>query len=177
MENLSPITWLRARIWWKELITFMWHLHPQVLSVAVVPCHLQFRTTICSNSQMLCRSLMSLFSIQQGQATSRIWICKLVCIKWGLHANTSSYVSSVDLGISPPTDAQLAEIERRQTAYATASGNFWTQQSVAYTRYLNDPFAQATKQAFSAWVTQNDALFISYQNAMKNAAGKSLAAT
>ena len=70
----------------------------------------------------------------------------------------------------------MAEIERRQAAYATASGNFWNQQSIAYSRYLNDPFAQATKQAFSAWVTQNDALFISYQNAMKNAAGKSVIA-
>ena len=39
---------------------------------------------------------------------------------------------------------------------------------------MNDPFAQAAKQSFSTWVTQNDALYISYQNAMKNAAANLL---
>ncbi|KAH8595520.1 hypothetical protein B0O99DRAFT_671946 [Bisporella sp. PMI_857] len=84
--------------------------------------------------------------------------------------NLNIYVSSVDLGVDPPTDAQLAEIQKRQDAYITASNNFFNEQSIAYNRWLNDPLAQATKQPFSQWVTRNDALYISYQNAMKNAA-------
>jgi len=80
------------------------------------------------------------------------------------------YISSVDLGTTPATPAQEAEIEARQAAYAIASDKFFNQQSLAFTRWLSDPFAQAIKQPFSAWVSQNDALYISYKNAMKNAA-------
>ncbi len=66
------------------------------------------------------------------------------------------------MGTVNPTDAQLAKIQSLQSAHQVAQDKADKEENLAYTRYIADVQAQASHQAFGAWITQHDPLLTEY---------------
>ncbi|KAH8590606.1 hypothetical protein B0O99DRAFT_691392 [Bisporella sp. PMI_857] len=79
------------------------------------------------------------------------------------------YLNSVDLGTKEPTAAQLAKITQLQDALFAAQEKFFSVDSDAYNKYINDARAQATKQTFAAWCNAKYPTYNAYKNSMRSA--------
>lgn len=69
----------------------------------------------------------------------------------------SSYLNSVNLNISDPTDAQLAHLDALTVTLETRKDTFDTEDQRACDRYAAD--TRANKGTFAAWVIANEPLW------------------
>ncbi len=80
-----------------------------------------------------------------------------------------SYLESVDLKTTQPTQEQLNNITALQDALHAAQDKADTESDSAYTRYIADARAQSSHQAFGAWVSQHDPLLTAYNRQVQTA--------